>query len=524
MLETARATRGMVTAPHRMAADAGLDVLKAGGNAVEAAVAAAAMIAVCYPHMTGIGGDGFWLVAEPGKEPVGIDASGRAGAAVDLALYAGLDEIPQRGPLAANTVAGAISGWEAVLKRFGGGRSLAMLLDRAIAQAENGTVVPRNYSDLLTLRRSILEHQPGFKAQWMPDGQVPAEGSLLTLPALARTLRLLVRDGLDSFYRGELARKIAADLKAAGSPVTGDDLARHEAVEVKPLSIGLKPAQVFNLPPPTQGLASLIILGLYEALGAPEPEGYDFIHGLVEATKQAFLVRDAQCSDPGDVTVDLQSFLTNDALMEMRARIDRERALSWPQPPAGGDTIWLGVIDGNGLAVSYIQSLYFEFGSGVTLPETGLLWQNRGSSFRLDPGARNRVGPGRKTFHTLNPAFARFRDGRTMTYGTMGGEGQPQTQAAIFARHAYHEVPLQRAISAPRWLLGRTWGETSFTLKLEAGFDARVVDQLRQAGHPIEVFSELSGAMGHAGAIVRRPDGVLEGATDPRSDGGVAGF
>lgn len=528
MYETARATRGMVTAPHRLAADAGLDVLKAGGTAIEAAVAAAAMIAVVYPHMTGLGGDGFWLIAEPGREPVGIDASGRAGASVDSALYRGMDEIPQRGPLAANTVAGAVSGWQAALAmsaRWQGLKPLSLLLDRAIWQAANGIAVPRSYTELLTPRAEVLSAQPGFRTHWMPSGTVPSEGSVLKLPALAQTLRRLAADGLESFYRGGLARDIAADLAAVGAPLTVLDLSANEAVAVTPLSVELGAARVFNLPPPTQGLASLIILGLFDRLGVAAADGFEHIHALVEATKQAFIVRDAEVSDPGDVTVDLAgTFLSPAALDRLARRIDMSKALPWPRPTAAGDTIWLGALDAEGRAVSYIQSLFFEFGSGVTLPQTGLLWQNRGSSFRLEPGARNRFGPGRKPFHTLNPAFARFRDGRAMSFGTMGGDGQPQTQAALFTRYAYFGAPLQQAISAPRWLLGRTWGAPSVTLKLEPGFDAGVVARLRAAGHPVEELAALTGTMGHAGAIVRRPDGVLEGAADPRSDGGVAGW
>ena len=200
------------------------------------------------------------------------------------------------------------------------------------------------------------------------------------------------------------------------------------------------------------------------------------------------------------------------------------QALPWPQPPSSGDTIWLGVIDEQGRAVSYIQSLFHEFGSGVTLPETGIVWQNRGCFFSLDPAARNHLGRGRKTMHTLNPAFARFADGRIMTYGTMGGEGQPQTQAAVFTRYARFGVPLQRAITAPRWLLGRTWGETSTSLKVEEGFAPEVMAALSLAGHKVETVPAFSGAMGHAGAIVRHPDGTLEGASDPRSDGAALGW
>ncbi|MGQ3029062.1 MAG: gamma-glutamyltransferase, partial [Ferrovibrionaceae bacterium] len=255
-----------------------------------------------------------------------------------------------------------------------------------------------------------------------------------------------------------------------------------------------------------------------------EAEGFAHIHGLVEATKQAFLVRDAEIGDPAHMKTDPESFLSPAALDALAARIDRRVALPWPAPAAGGDTVWLGVVDGEGRAVSLIQSVYFEFGSGVVLPGTGITWQNRGSSFRLAEAGPNVLRPGAKPFHTLNPAFARFADGRTMVYGTMGGEGQPQTQAAVFSRYALFGQELQAAISAPRWLLGRTWGEDSVTLKLESRFAPALVDELRAAGHAVEMLGSYTSTMGHAGAIVRRADGVLDGATDPRSDGAVAAW
>ena len=197
------------------------------------------------------------------------------------------------------------------------------------------------------------------------------------------------------------------------------------------------------------------------------------------------------------------------------------RALPWPQPPQWGDTCWFGAADARGQVVSCIQSTYFEFGSGVVLPDTGITWQNRGSSFRLVAAGWNALKPGRKPFHTLNPALARFDDGRVMAYGTMGGEGQPQTQGAVFARYA-RGVDLQDAISAPRWLLGRTWGEETTSLKLEDGFAPDVYDGLAAAGHQVERVGAPTATMGHAGAVVRHADGRLDGATDPRSDGGVA--
>jgi len=209
---------------------------------------------------------------------------------------------------------------------------------------------------------------------------------------------------------------------------------------------------------------------------------------------------------------------------ELAARIDAARAAPWGKGKAGGDTIWMGVIDGDGRAVSFIQSLYHEFGSGVVLDQSGINWQNRGCSFSLDPRARNPLMPGRKPFHTLNPALARFNDGRLMVYGNMGGDGQPQTQSAVFTRTAVYGMSPAAAIAAPRWLLGRTWGQASDTLKLEARFAPEVVEELRRRGHDVEVLAPYDETMGHAGAVIQHPNGVFEGGADPRSDGAVAGW
>jgi gamma-glutamyltranspeptidase len=225
------------------------------------------------------------------------------------------------------------------------------------------------------------------------------------------------------------------------------------------------------------------------------------------------------------MSMDPQALLDDtDALDRMANSIRLDRAAPWPQDATSGDTTWFGVVDDEGRAVSAIQSLYFEFGSGLVLPRTGVTWQNRGSSFRLAHSGCNALEPRRKPFHTLNPALARFDDGRVMAYGTMGGEGQPQTQAAVFSRYAWLGVPLQQAVTAPRWLLGRAWGAASSTLKLEDRFAPRLYDELRAAGHEIELVPAFTTMMGHAGAIVRHADGMLEGAADPRSDGCVASW
>ena len=223
------------------------------------------------------------------------------------------------------------------------------------------------------------------------------------------------------------------------------------------------------------------------------------------------------------MSIDPTSFLKSDVLDEIAGRIDMRRALPWPHLGQPGDTVWLGVIDGKGRAVSFIQSVYYEFGSGVVLPQTGICWQNRGSSFRLE-GEWNVLRTGRKPFHTLNPAMATLDDGRHMVYGTMGGEGQPQTQAAVFSRYAMLGMPLQAAVTAPRWLLGKTWGEDSVTLKLEDRTDREIVNRLRNVGHDIDLIESFSSTVGHAGAVVRHASGLLEGASDPRSDGAVAAY
>ncbi|SHL41734.1 gamma-glutamyltransferase family protein [Phytopseudomonas punonensis] len=527
MLKSTHATGGLFVAPHHLAAQAGRDVLKAGGNAVEAMVAAAATIAVVYPHMNAIGGDGFWLIHEPGKQPLAIDACGSSAALADRDFYAGHTQIPSRGPLAALTVAGTVGGWaEALTQTAHWQPTLALpdLLSDAISHARRGIVVSRSQAQLTQGKLAELKDVPGFADVYLNNGQAPKEGDLLRQPALAETLQRLADTGLDDFYRGELATRMAADLERLGSPLRLADLQSYRARAVEPLSVRLHDATLYNMPPPTQGLASLLILGIFEKLGIEQAEGFAHVHGLVEATKQAFLIRDRVVTDPGRVPEDPQGLLTEANLQRLAAAIDPQRALPWPQPAAPGDTIWMGCIDGEGRAVSFIQSVYWEFGSGVVLPSTGVAWQNRGISFSLDPSALQTLEPGRKPFHTLNPALALFDDGRTLSYGTMGGEGQPQTQAAILSRYRLGS-DLQAAVSAPRWLLGRTWGDISTTLKLESRFPAELVERLRQAGHVIDVLDEaFSDTMGHAGALLRHPNGVLEGAADPRSDGSVCGL
>jgi gamma-glutamyltranspeptidase/glutathione hydrolase len=293
---------------------------------------------------------------------------------------------------------------------------------------------------------------------------------------------------------------------------------------VVPLSLPLKVGTVYNMTPPTQGLASLLILGLFERCGVEEADGFEYVHALVECTKLAFRIRDRYVTDPAHMTVTPQALLEDAAIAKLARDFDAARAAPWPAPPQKGDTIWIGIIDGQGRTASFIQSIYWEFGSAVVLRDTGILWQNRGITFSLDPTGPHPLKPGRKPFHTLNPAFARLKDGRSIVYGTMGGDGQPQTQAAIFTRYALFRQPPQEAVTAPRWLLGRTWGTAVTKLRLETRHPPDVVKRLEAAGHDLEVLAPFTDLMGHAGLIARHPSGLLEGAADPRGDGVVAAF
>src|SRR5713226_2598350 len=526
-LHTAGHRRGVVAAPHRAAVETGRATLAEGGNALEAMVAMAAASAAVYPHMTHLGGDGIWLVREPSGRVRALMAAGRAGAHARRELYRDYETIPPRGVLAALTVPAAVAGWMLALevaRAYGGRLRLGDLLAPAIVHANEGTLVTRSQARFTAEKLAELKDVPGFAQTFLLDGKPPDAGATLKQPALAATLDHLVHAGLDDFYRGDVGREIAGDLDRVGSPVTRADLERCRATLAAPLSVALDTGTLYNTPPPTQGLASLMSLALFERLGVKEAESFDHIHGLVEATKRAFRVRDSVVSDPDRLPHPVTRYLDAKFLDGEARRIDRRKAAPWPVPPGEGDTIWMGAADARGLVVSYIQSLYWEFGSGVVLPRTGVLMQNRGASFSLDPDALNALEPGRLPFHTLNPALAVLADGRVVAYGTMGGDGQPQTQAALFTRHAHYRQPLERAIDAPRWLLGRTWGSTHTNLRLESRFDGNLIDRLISAGHDVEVLPDAySDVMGHAGAVVLHPDGSLEGAHDPRADGGAAG-
>ncbi len=529
--QRARSRGGVVTSPHSLASESGAKVLRRGGNAIEAALATAATLAVVYPHMNSIGGDGFWLIADEAGCVRGLDGAGAAGRDYSIHTYLrqGLEKIPERGPLAANTVAGIVGLWQSAYEhscaQWKGRLSWGDLLEDAVNYAARGFPLSEDHCEVLRERRSEIETRPGFAEAFLAPLPEVQPGVPFVQPALARTLSQLQSEGGESFYRGPLAARIARGLSAAGSLLSAVDLKAYRARWVEPISCPYRGATVVNMPPPTQGLASLVILGLLERRDFARfgHLAAAYIHEVVEATKLAFEVRDRYVTDPDFSQVPVDELLAPAFLDSLVARIDPNRARPYPPPVAESDTVWYGAVDSSGRAVSAIQSIYHPFGSAVVVGDTGILWQNRGCAFSLDRRHVNCIAAGKRTLHTLNPAMV-FLDNRLhLVYGTMGGEGQPQTQAALVTRVRDFGLSLAEAIDAPRWLLGRTWGSESVTLKLERRFSEEVRQQLEKLGHRTEWVAPYCRMMGHAGLIRIGSDKECEAVSDPRSDGAAVG-
>ncbi|GKX53074.1 gamma-glutamyltransferase [Budvicia aquatica] len=535
--------QGMVTSPNYLATQAGVDVLRSGGNAVDATIAVAATLAVIYPQMNTIGGDNFWLIynARTG-ELRGLNASGRSGENATIETYTkrGYEKIPARGYLAANTVPGVISGWDAAYRYATANMSNSLpwesLLASAISYAENGFAVTPSlhyWSQINTDQQDKefrdLQRFAEFKRVYLTAaGKAYNIGDTLKQPDLAKTLRIIATQGADSFYKGDIANKIVADLQANGGLLTQADFSQHKATWVTPIHVNYREYTAYNLPPNTQGMASLEILNILNNFDVKSlGEGSaDYYHLMVEATKLAFADRDRYLTDPDFNHIPLDSLLSKRHGQQQAVQIDMHQARVEVKPlDPKGDTVWFGVIDSQGNAVSIIQSIYHDFGSGIVAKDTGVLLQNRGSFFSLDPNNVNHLEPRKRTFHTLNPAMLMQNNRPYLVYGTMGGEGQPQTQAAIVTRIVDFGLSPQDAINAPRWLHGRTWGASSNDMKIEGRVDKGIIEELKKRGHPVKVVDDYTDTMGHAGAIlIDAKTHLMFGATDPRGDGLAAGY
>lgn len=528
----ARARRGLVATPHRLASEAGLAMLRAGGNALDAAIAAVATLAVVYPHMTGLGGDSFWLIYDGvGGRLLGLAAAGRAAAGVDPEAYRARfgARMPVRGGPAAVTVPGTVAGWweahEFSRSALGSPLAWATLLEPAITHAREGVPVsPGQLRATAAAAALFAESAPEDvrRTFWPVFHPARLTGERFVQTALARTLETLAGDGAEAFYRGPLARRLAEGAAAVGSPLRAEDFAAHRAEWVTPLRVPYRGGEAASLPPPTQGFAALAILALVEGFPLAELDEAAYVHVLVEATKLALADRDRWLADPAVVPVPVPRCLDPARLARRRVRIALDRASPGPADEAAGDTVAVVAADARGHAVAVIQSLYHEFGAAVIAGDTGVVLQNRGAFFSLDPAHPNALAPGKRPAHTLIPAMY-LRGGRPrFVYGTMGGDGQPQTQAALLTRLLDRGDGPQAAVEAPRWLYGRTWGEPSTALRLEARFASETIAALRARGHDVRVVEPWSDLMGHAQLVAIDADGLV-GASDPRADGAALG-
>ncbi|CAI6068098.1 gamma-glutamyltransferase [Cohnella sp. JJ-181] len=528
-MSTSRAAAGkraMVVSPHYLASEAGAEILRRGGNAFDAAVAVSACLGVVYPHMTGLGGDSFWLTyrADEGRVRA-YNGSGRSGAGVSRERFAGLAAIPQRGARSAITVPGMVDAWAAVQGTYGK-LALAEALAPAIRYAAEGFPLSPDQHFFTAKCKDMLGEYPDTAAIYLPGGAVPIAGDRFVQRQLAATLRTLAEGGRRAFYEGEIARELVAGLRRSGGLLTEADFAAHRGGWEEPASGTYRGYTLYQAPPNSQGFAGIMALQALERFDlASIPHGsYGYYHRLVEAVKLAFIDRNRELTDPDFHRAPLERLLSQAYADELAGRIDPDRAMDFDSPPAGSDTAYAAVVDEEGHAVSFIQSLYFEFGSGFAAGRTGILLQNRGSFFSLDPAHVNALEPSKRTFHTLMPAMA-CKDGRPRyLYGTQGGEGQPQTQTAVFTRMADYGMAPHEAVAEPRWLWGRTWGEATRELKLESRIDAETVRRLAKAGHDVSVVEAYDYRMGHAHAISIDDDGMRRGGTDPRCDGAAVGW
>jgi len=511
--------RNMVATSQPLAAQAGLRMLLQGGNAVDAALATAMTLTVVEPTGNGLGSDAFAIVWD-GAELHGLNASGRSPAAWTPERFAGLRAMPARG-WESVTVPGVVSAWVALSERFGR-LPFAALCEPAIAYAREGFPVSPTIARLWGKGAELLKGQPGFAEHFMPEGRTPQAGEIFRSEVLAHSLELIAASRGEAFYKGELAERIAASAREHGAALSVADLAAHESDWCGTISTRSQGCDVHEIPPNGQGIAALMALGILEHcdLAELEPDSAAAIHLQIEAMKLAFSDVERTVADPAHMRLRTEALLDQDYLRRRAATIDpRRAAVPTAGAPAHGGTVYLAAADAGGMMVSFIQSNYAGFGSGVVVPGTGIHLQNRGFGFTLEPGHPNRVGPRKRPFHTIIPGFALRGGVPLMSFGVMGGPMQAQGHVQMVLRTQLWAQNPQAASDAPRWRV--TSGRR---VAVEWGMPEPVVAALRDLGH--EVTREApDNAFGFGGAqlIHRLPDGYV-GGSDHREDGGVVAF
>jgi len=515
------AARGVVASPHALASAAGADALRAGGSAVDAAIACAATLGVIYPHMCGIGGDAFWLIYDAKARRVSyLDGGGRAARNATLDRFSDQNEIPFRGVVPATlTTPGAVASFCAAHERHGR-LPLARCLQDAIHYARDGYPVTKRLARWIEETKAELAQDPASAALFLRS---PGKN-----PALARTLEAIASDGRAGFYEGEVARQLAS----LGGFFTQSDLAAQQAYWGEPIRSGYRGVTIYETPAPTQGFTVLEMLNLLEPLELSKREflGPDHVHLLVQAKQIAYNDRDRWLGDPRFVDIPIEKLLSKSYADERRRLLDPARALPWDKVPSegslAGDTVYVAAVDAAGNAASLIFSLYGVFGACVTSAATGVVLQNRGAYFSLDPAHPNRLEPGKVPLHTLIASLA-FRDDRLWAVlGCMGADGQPQIHVQTYVAMIDFGLDIQQALSSPRWLSGRFGlGEARDTLHIEARFPPGTIDELERRGHPVDRWGDWNELAGHAHGITVDPvSDLLAGGFDPRSDGAAVGY
>jgi gamma-glutamyltranspeptidase/glutathione hydrolase len=524
---TVYARNGMVATSQPLAAQAGVEALRDGGNAFDAAVTTAAVLNVVEPMSTGVGGDAFALYRTADGDVGALRSCG--GAPADATIETVRERVAERsdgdpasvsmpgaGPLAV-TVPGTARGWERLVEDHGT-RSLAAALEPAVEYATTGFPVSEVIADAWTVAETLFTDADA-RAEYLLDGRSPEPGEVVTLPNLGETLATIAADGADALYEGALADRVAETVRDRGGLLAADDLAGFEPEYVDPVSTTYRGAEVYELPPNNQGLVALEALNVAAELDAG---GYDYdsperVHYFAEALKRAFHDGHHYITDPAFEDVPA---LGSKAYAAERAATVGERAgtvsIGGPDAPGDGDTVLLTVADDEGNVVSFINSIFGLFGSGVVVPGTGITLQNRGSSFSLDPDHPNRIEPGKRPFHTLIPGLVRLGSDDWAAFGVMGGYMQPQGHLQVLANLLAYDMPLQAAMDAPRWRY-----RADGSLAVEDRFPDGLLPKLARRGH--EVVVRPPGDFG-GGQITRLAGGVVSGATEPRKDGTAAGF
>ncbi len=512
------ACNGMAATSHPLATLAAVDALRAGGNAADAAVAAVATLCVVEPHMTGIGGDCYCLVSQPGKPVWGYNGSGRAGtkASYEALRAQGLSEIGNS--IHAVTVPGAFDAWEAVLKahgRFG----LDRALQPAIQYAEGGFPVAARVAWDWQKHTAKLKADAGAAKHFLFNGAPPREGDVIRFPALAKTLKSIAAKGARAFYQGEIADDMVATVAARGSFLSAEDFAAHRGDAVTPISANYRGLDVVEIPPNGQGLTALVMLNILENfdIKALDPNGPERFHLVLEAARLGFAVRDTHIADALHMRMPVGDLLDKGFARKLAGLIDMNGRARLPKAPKpGSDTVYLSVVDRDRMAVSFINTLYSSFGIGICTERTGIMLTNRGACFTLEPDHPNTFGPGKRPMHTIMPGLA-MKDGRCdMSFGVMGADYQPMGHVQIVLNMLDYGMDVQQAIDAPRFFF-----EDEQTI-VEHGTPAATIEGLKARGHNVAMAPSPWG-----GAQTIKIDwdrGVLIGGSEPRKDGCALGY